>query len=411
MRIGLSVCLGALLAVSAAAARAETFELANGGKVKGELLNPDENPRKSYTIQLEEGAVLTLAAGQVARVAEKSEAELWYDEATKTMTKDVAGHLEMADQCRAKRLEAQRIYHLEEVLKLEPDNVRARHDLGYSKMDGEWTKIDVWHRQRGYVKHKGSWMLPQEVAIEANEEEQKNKFKEWNESIRRWREWVMRGRDRTDEGMQNILKVDDPAAAPVLAKLLDEKDEHPALKMAYIEVLGRLPGSTASVALVRRTMNDPDRRVRDKALEQLADRHDKIALRLYVQILERAADTNTMGKENILVNLAATGLAKLNDDSATLPLIEALVTKHKYEKPKGAGLNPVFGNGPNGGGGGLGVGGRMEYELREIANQDVRDALISLHPGMNFGFDKVAWKRWYEQQNTPVVVDLRRELD
>jgi hypothetical protein len=399
------------LTVMAVRARAETFELANGGKLSGELLNPDETPRKAYSIRLEEGAVVSLAVGQVARVAEKSAAELWYDEALKGLTNDVEGHLNIAAQCKSKRLDAQRMFHLEEVLKVDPENVVARRELGYSKLDGEWIKIDVWHRQRGYVKHKGNWALPQEVAIAAREEEQNSKFKEWNELVRRWRSWVTRGRDRAEEGMQRIREINEPAAATVLAKLLDEKNELPALKLAYIEVLGRLPGATSSIALVRRSLNDPDLRMREKSLDQLAQRHDKFALRLYIQILNRAADTNTEGPENLLVNLAAIGLAKLHDDSATLPLIEALVTRHKFPKPKAAGLSPVFNNGPGGGGGGLGIGGRQEIELRDLRNQNVRDALISLHPGMNLGFDEVAWKHWYEQQHTPNVVNLRRELD
>jgi hypothetical protein len=400
-----------LIALLAVLVRAETFELANGGKLTGDLLNPDETPRKSYSIRLEEGAVISLTAGQVARVAEKTAAELWYDEAVKTMTNDIEGHLDIAAQCKSKRLEAQRIFHLEQVLKVDAENIVARRELGYSKLDGEWVKIDVWHRQRGYVKHKGNWALPQEVAIAVKEEEQVDKFKEWNELVRRWRGWVVRGRDKAEEGMQKIREINEPAAATVLAKLLDEQKEPPILKMAYVEVLGRLPGATSSLALIRRTMNDPDPRVREEALEQLAKRHDKFALRTYIQILKRAVDTNTEGAENRLVNDAAICLAKLRDDSATLPLIEALVTRHKFLKPKGAGLNPVFNNGPGGGGGGLGIGGRQEIELRDLRNQNVRDALIALHPGMNFGFDEAAWKHWYEQQQTPTIVNLRRELD
>ena len=57
-----------LLASAAPSARAEEFLLRSGGRIVGELLNPDEHPRRQYVVQVAEGAKVTLDAAQVEKV-------------------------------------------------------------------------------------------------------------------------------------------------------------------------------------------------------------------------------------------------------------------------------------------------------------------------------------------------------
>jgi hypothetical protein len=114
----------------------ETFELANGGRIRGEWLNPDESPRRSYDVRTADGATIRLTAGQVSRVAEKSAAEQWYEEATAEVPATVERHLAIAAECRTKKLDAQRIFHLEEALKLDSEHEAARRELGYTRLNG-----------------------------------------------------------------------------------------------------------------------------------------------------------------------------------------------------------------------------------------------------------------------------------
>ncbi|MFH1268203.1 MAG: hypothetical protein ABIK89_20990 [Planctomycetota bacterium] len=56
--------IAALLLVAAwpHAGRGEVFVLASGGRVEGELLNPDESPRQSYVVKTQAGVEITLSA-------------------------------------------------------------------------------------------------------------------------------------------------------------------------------------------------------------------------------------------------------------------------------------------------------------------------------------------------------------
>jgi hypothetical protein len=207
------------------------------------------------------------------------------------------------------------------------------------------------------------------------------------------------------------LSITDPAAGPILAKLLEDKDEPAELRMAYVEVIGRLPGNGASAALASRAVIDPEERIREKAVDQLVQRNDKVAALLLIGVLKEAVEENTYLEQNIAVNRAAAALGRLKNPESTLPLIEALVTKHKVViGGNGGGISPTFTNGPGGGGGGLGIGGnKPKIELHDKENVVVRDALLAMYPGVNFGFDEARWKQWYDQQMTPTVVSLRRD--
>jgi hypothetical protein len=114
------------------------------------------------------------------------------------------------------------------------------------------------------------------------------------------------------------------------------------------------------------------------------------------------------------VNRAAECIQRLGDKSATLPLINALVTEHKYQIPQGGApgsINPTFGSGAGGSspGGGLSMGGKPQITKQQRQNASVRTALTSLHPGVNFQFNIDEWLNWYTQSQTSNNVDLRRE--
>ena len=102
---------------------------------------------------------------------------------------------------------------------------------------------------------------------------------------------------------------------------------------------------------------------------------------------------------NDIINLAAVGLGRMKDPSAVGPLIEALVTVHKFKVVGGGGegsVSPSFSSGPGGrpGGAGMSAGGGPKYVYQTMTNQSVLDALVAL-TGRNFNFDKQAWKYWF----------------
>jgi hypothetical protein len=392
-----------LLGAPGSAIGKETFELFNGGQIRGELLNPDESPRSTYQIRLPQGDLITLSSAQVKRVAGKSEAQIWYETWIPKIPEGIEGHLKMAAACKERGLEAERFYHLHQVLEANSDHEEARRALGYSKINGEWTRTDIWYRERGFVRHKGKWRVPQEIELEERQLEQEEEELAWARQIRLWRSWVTKRRSLARDGLVNLASIDDPRAASTIADLLNEKDEPRELRRIYVEVLGRLPVSVSTLALARRVLVDDDEHVRDRALEYLVKRQDRGATQLFISSLKNS--------NNLIVNRAAVALNHMQDREAILPLIDALSTKHKFLVGGGGGeLNPTFSSDPSLGGlGGLSMGNKPQIIIQDIQNVAARDALVSLTAGANFGFNKEAWKTWYSQQNVPVQVNLRRD--
>ena len=120
---------------------------------------------------------------------------------------------------------------------------------------------------------------------------------------------------------------------------------------------------------------------------------------------------------NEVINLAGVALGRMKDPSAIGPLIDALVTIHKFKIAKPGGDNATsgtFGTGPGGRGApaAAGWGCRRAADQRSsakpFANQAVLDALVAL-TGQNFNFDKQAWRYWYAaQKKPPEAFDPRR---
>ena len=114
--------------------------------------------------------------------------------------------------------------------------------------------------------------------------------------------------------------------------------------------------------------------------------------------------------DNVTVNLAGVALREMKDPSAIGPLINALVTTHKFKIVQGGGegsTSSTFSKGPGGSGGGLSVGGRPQIVHKSFANQAVLDALVAI-TGQNFSWNQAAWKAWAAAQKQPETMDARR---
>jgi HEAT repeat protein len=240
------------------------------------------------------------------------------------------------------------------------------------------------------------------------EEERKQLLKRWNDQIRLWRQWVLRVPERAAAAANQLRAIDDPAAAPVLIQLLNERNEPPALRRIYLEALAKLPGAAITQELVKHALADADAQVREDAARWLAERGDPGAVMMLVRSLKKFAGEVTPIEENVAINQIARVLATLKSPEAIPVLIDVLVTRHKKAVSLGGGLNPTF---SSGGGGGLSLGNASRTIVGDVENPAVRDALVALSGGANFGFDPAAWRRWYEEQYQPLppTFDLRRD--
>jgi hypothetical protein len=393
--------------VFCACAYADVYLLASGGQVCGELTNRDETPRQKFVIRTVDGATITLERSQVKQIVSQSPAELEYEKIRPTFADTSEDQLRLADWCREKNLMRGRQTALERVIELDPENKPAHMGLGYTQIDGRWIQPDQLMQERGYVRYKGSWMLPQEV--ELAEQRRKNDLaeKQWYASLKRWRGWLD-DPGRAEQVRNELGKIDDPLAVPALVQAL-ELDQRREMRVWCIQALGRIGGPDAVKAIVDHSLDDLDEETRLTCFDELGGKTLPIAGPMYVAALKN--------KDNAHVNRAGYALGKLGDKSAILPLIEALITTHKFTVIEGSGnpnqMSAGFSPGGVGGGGmspgGMTVGGSKPVTVkRELSNQQVLDALATL-TGVNLGFDQKAWRNWYASQKKPAAVDTRRD--
>ncbi len=398
---GLAVSVALLLGLSAAEA-AELFLLTGGGRVSGELLNPDQTPRETYVIRTAGGGQVTLARSQVERFVASRPIEDQYAKIRPSYADTVEGQWALAEWCRENRLMLQRRTHLQRIIELDPDHAGARGVLGYKLVNGKWATQEGLMTAQGYRRYQGRWRTSQE--IELIESDRKNELaeKEWAMKIRRFRAWL--DTDRDGDGRRSILGIEDPHAVVALTRLL-ETDEAEHARLLYVETLARIDTGGAMQTLAVCSMEDPIEEVRLTCLDYLEKTDHPDVTDYYVGKLR--------SKDNRVINLAAVALRRMKDPSSVGPLIDALVTTHKFKvgTNQPGSMTTTFGTGPGGsgapGGSGLSMNNAPKIFTQTIPNRPVLDALIEL-TGRNFNFDQQAWRYWHSSQRSRGTIDARR---
>ena len=303
----------------------------------------------------------------------------------------------MAEWCREQHLVEARKVHLKRVIELDPDNMAARGALGYSRFDGEWKTQDEVMSERGYVEYKGRWRLPQEVEILEQQRKSELAEKTWIANLKRWRQWL--ASDRKDEAVKCIREIRDPFAVGAIKRQLDS-DSDQQVRVLWVEALANIASPASLQLLAILSLEDANSEVRMSSLDHLDDSPRPDVVAFYIQKLR--------DKDNAIVNHAAVALARMKDRTAIAPLIDALVTTHKFKISNGSSpgqYSTSFGPG----GSGLGVGGGgPKIVTQSLQNPAVLEALVLLTPNINFSYDVAAWKRWLATQKRSKMIDARR---
>jgi len=360
---------------------AETFLLKTGGRIEGEWLNRRENPRETFIIRTNTGGVLSFDRHLVERVLEQSPDEMLYEQIRHTYPDTVAGHEALAKWCLEKELHPQRRVHLERIIELDRNHQEARAALGYTKEAGEWLTRDELMASRGMIMYRGRYRTRQEIEIWERERKAELAEKEWYRRLKMWRDWLDSA-DKFAAGVENIKQV----------------------KLLLIDVLAQIPALAADRLLVERSLKDQDQEVRLSCLDQVVEKKTPAILQMYISALK--------SKDNIEVNRAALALREVGDKDAIPALLDALVTEHKYVINTGNPGQMTSTFNPRGGGGGGGLtfgGGGPKIIKRDLQNKAVRDALIVLTEGQNFGYEVEDWKRWYASSQRASTLDARRD--
>lgn len=392
-------------ALLCSAAAADVFVLSNEGRIEGELLNPDESPRKVYRIRTPFGGEVSFDREEVVEVIRQSDREAEYEHIRPTYPDTVEGQWALAEWCRERYMSDQRETHLQRVIELDPDHLEARRALGFRQIDGRWVTQEQLNTERGLVRYKGRWMLPHEVDIAEKRRKVDLAEKEWMRRLKQWRDWLDSA--RADEAVNAIRSIDDPHAVKGLQmRLQNEANEN--VRRLYLNALANIGDPRARAILVEAALKSNDEETRLTALDHLVEEHDPGVVSQFVGALKHA--------DNKIVNRAGVALGRLNDPAAIPPLVDALVTTHKFEQTSGSpgGISAGFSSG--GGTSSLGTGspGGLSFGQQKVVvnvpmqNPAVLDALIRL-TRVNFDYDQKRWNHWLATQRRPESVDVRRD--
>ncbi|MBL9123167.1 MAG: HEAT repeat domain-containing protein [Planctomycetaceae bacterium] len=387
------------LALCAPAVRADIFQLANQGTLRGQLLNPEETPRKKYVVRTSSGAVVTLDRAQVVKLHRETSRELEYEKRMPTHADTVDSQWELAEWCRENKLNAQRNRHLERILELDPNHVLARRALNYMQIDGGWKTREQVQKDRGFVRYNGEWKLPQEIELLEKQKKDKLAERQWFGRLNKLRDELHS--EKAAEATAKLRAINDPYALKAIAEAL-QTEPNQQVRIWLLESLTKIPSPEATMLLVGVALHDGIEEVRLSALDFLVEQKNPEVPAMFIAALK---DNNVQ-----VINRAAHALKRLKHPAAIGPLIDALVSVQKIDIVEGqpGGIGATFGKGPGGtGGGGLSVGQSVRTEYRTIQNPEVLDALIKL-TGNNFEHNVNAWKAWFAQQKKPETLDGRR---
>lgn len=396
---------GILVAMLAPAVRADLFELKDGGEVVGNVV--DRSEAGDYVVRTNEGAEISLDRRAIQRIVQHDEAATEYRRKSRSIPDTADAHRELAEWCRARKLLAEADHHLARIAELDPNDEDARRSLGLQKVGDRWLTSDDVMTERGMIFFDGKYRTKQDAALRDRDKKQSSVNVDWFQQLRLWRGLLDNRRpERVQEGQAHILAINDPQAAPALIRIM-ENEEDDAVFEFLLRVLAQLDHPAALQQLVRYTL-DPEMspEFRAQARDYVVRWPRPVPIVPYVEALK--------SKDNKVVNLAGLMLGELNNPAAISPLIDALVTTHKYIlQPEGTGGDQItgnFGSPGAGGGGGLNIGGNGPKSItRDETNERVHQALMKLSAKQNFEFDEPAWRAWYVDMQMRQTVNARRD--
>ncbi|MGE5191080.1 MAG: HEAT repeat domain-containing protein, partial [Deltaproteobacteria bacterium] len=393
--------------------------LRNGGEIRGEVLGDagSKTRGKMVSIRTLSGATVVVDRGEVDAVVRRRLIVEEYETRRRSIPDTAEEHWDLADWCRRKSLSKEREAELRRVIELDGEHVAAHRALGHIRHQGRWGTQDEVMTARGFVKHKGKYVLPQELELIEQEERVTEAEKAWFRKVKMWHIWLEGGYpERQSEALSQLQAIKEPDAVAALARTFKAVPVEEQ-RLLYIRIIGKIEGDKPLQPLVLQSLWDESRFVREAAIKGLRNRDVDKALPAYVRALKNGL--------NMIVNRAGAALGELGNDSVVPQLIDALVTRHSYtvlvpDPPVGVssdGTDVMTGQAvlpPNIGhmlaAGQLPYGVRVQNltptgpRMKEVPiekdeeNPDVLSALTLL-TGENFGFDEGAWKNWYNARH------------
>ena len=409
-------------------ARADLIKLQNGGEVRGRIVAgtvPNRSNSDSIVLETLAGVTVTIARGDTKFLTMRPLAVEEYETRARRVEDTLQAHWDLSEWCRLQGLSKQREHQLLLVVERDPHHDRAQTALGRVWHEGAWVDRDEMMATRGYVKYKGRYVTVQELDLIQKTADELATEREWFQKVRIWHGWVGgRHEERYRQGLVALQQIDDPHAAPAIIRFLCE-DKQREMRNLGVTLLSKLAGPKGAAGLIKLSLYDSDGDVRYASLNGIAEVDFEFAQNAYVRELR--------GSLNPVVCRAASGLARVGDQRAVGPLIDALVTSHRYQVQTNVPAGQAYSGSTDGSTGGQSLmsgtlppevelamrtgqlpqgaviappigGGTMPRKTVVVTvNQPNQEALSTLQKltGQNYGFDERTWRLWWAaEKNT-----------
>ncbi|MBL4883902.1 MAG: HEAT repeat domain-containing protein [Planctomycetaceae bacterium] len=417
LHVSTSVCLTLGLATESSA---DLIRLKHGGEVRGKITPQELAYPNRLSIKTVSGATVSVSTQEVDFITRRSLAYEEYEIQVRLTSPDIESLWGLTQWCMNNRLKPQREKHLYEILKLSPEHEQAHIALRHVRREGKWATHAEHMLSRGYVRHRGKFITPEEKSLLENTEADRVSQQQWYARIHLWANWLTgRYEKQRAQAVEQIQSIRDPQAVPALRKIFADQPSRD-IRLLYINVLARIDAPSAITALVVQGIYDSDQGVRQRAISSVPESQLNLANQVLIGHLSN--------QENVIVRRAASALLKTGDKQAIPHLIDALVTSHKYRIEVNApAVGFTMGPGGNVSQGlqghqlppeimaGLLTGqippeniswqgsGPQAKQLRTVRidqqNPEVLETLKSL-TSTDFGYDERTWKLWWLSQNS-----------
>ena len=206
-------------------------------------------------------------------------------------------HWKLAQWCEQQGLKAETLVHVTAVTRLDPSRESA------------WKYL-------GFVKHRGRWMRPEQIAVEeAERKAQMAATAQWQPKLVKLRNWLNKA-TRRNEAERDLADVTDPRAIPAVWLVFGTGQ--PALQKRAVQILGQIDAPAATRLLAILAVVSPSTDVWRAACETLSHRDPRDALGLLVSFLH---DPNP-NPETILYRFQWLPIGALGIGSPGITLVE-----------------------------------------------------------------------------------------
>lgn len=381
---------------------ADTVELNFGGEVDGRVTK--KNPRGKVPhviVEVDDRLSVAVPQSRIGKTLTSDQFE-WYQQAREAAGDDAEAHYKLAIECKRRGMEGQRTYHHQRAIALDPNHSKSRRQLGYTRSGNEWILYEEQQRRNGMILVRGGWKLPEQYAREKRMDEAKDASNRWIKKLARLRKGYLSNKS-PQESLEAIRAIDDPFSAQAISDALIESRDGPdpvALRRLYVKKLGSFKNPASVQALVRTALDEPYADIRLLALEQLKEYGAASAVATYLPIL------SSPNPKPAQVTAALRALNHFPDPELWRQYIDALETTYKTKVAPGPGMQV----GQNSlGGAGLAMGGKEKVRVDIVQNPAAVELLKTIAPGVDFRYDKTAWRRYFADQLMRTPGNLRRD--